>query len=105
MEEAARKFYCETLGIKEAEKPVKLAGRGGFWLQVGGKQVHIGTENGVNRELTKAHLAYEVDDLNEMKQTLQHNQIKLIDSVPISGYDRVEIRDPFGNRVEFIQKL
>jgi catechol 2,3-dioxygenase-like lactoylglutathione lyase family enzyme len=103
-EEEGRRFYCQTLGITEADKPDELAGRGGFWLQVGSRQVHIGTESGVERELTKAHIAYEVDNLHEMKQILQHHQIKLIDSVAIPGYDRVEIRDPFGNRVEFIQK-
>jgi hypothetical protein len=31
--------------------------------------------------------------------------IAILDGIPIRGYDRFEIRDPFGNRVEFIQAL
>ena len=29
--------------------------------------------------------------------------VDLIEGIPIPGYDRFEFRDPFGNRVEFIQ--
>jgi hypothetical protein len=29
---------------------------------------------------------------------------EVIDSVPLPGHDRFEFRDPFGNRVEFIQR-
>ena len=34
-EDDARVFYCGVLGLQEAPKPEALAGRGGFWLQVG----------------------------------------------------------------------
>jgi len=62
MEESARQFYCELLGLAEVPKPLSLQGRGGFWLQVGDQQVHVGTEEGVERTRTKAHLTYEVED-------------------------------------------
>src|SRR5204862_211338 len=57
-EEDGRQFYCGLLGLPEIDKPASLAGRGGFWLQVGDTQVHVGTEAGVDRLATKAHLAY-----------------------------------------------
>nr|WP_207229353.1 hypothetical protein [Ktedonosporobacter rubrisoli] len=41
-EEQGRQFYCELLGLAEIEKPAALQGRGGFWLQVGDRQVHVG---------------------------------------------------------------
>jgi catechol 2,3-dioxygenase-like lactoylglutathione lyase family enzyme len=104
-EEQARKFYCGLLGLQEIEKPESLQGRGGFWLQVGDRQVHIGTEDGVVRKATKAHLAYEVDNVAEWREVLQVHDITILDSVPIPGYERFEFRDPFGNRVEFLQTL
>jgi len=62
-EEKARQFYCGLLGLTEIEKPHSLAGRGGFWVVVGDRQVHIGTEDGVDRLKTKAHVAYQVTDV------------------------------------------
>ena len=104
-EAQGRQFYCDLLGLPEIAKPQSLQGRGGFWLQVGDRQVHVGTEDGVDRETSKAHLAYAVDDIHAW-QTLFHAQgIAILDGVPIPGYARFEIRDPFGNRIEFIQSL
>lgn len=104
-EKQARQFYCQVLGLPEIEKPESLQGRGGFWLQVGDRQVHVGTEDGVERNATKVHLAYQVDDVDAWQQLLQQNGITVLDSVPIPGYKRFECRDPFGNRMEFIQPL
>ena len=104
-EDAARAFYCDLLGLPEIEKPVSLQGRGGFWVSLGDQQIHIGTETGVARTKTKAHLAYEVDDVEAWRARLQQAGIEALESVPIPGYARFEFRDPFGNRVEFIQPL
>lgn len=104
-EAAARAFYCDLLGLPEIEKPDSLKGRGGFWLQVGDRQVHVGTEDGVERKATKAHIAYEVEDVAIWQARLEAHGIKVLDSVPIPGFARFEFRDPFDNRVEFIQPL
>ncbi len=104
-EERAREFYCEVLGLAEVDKPASLAGRGGFWLQVGEQQVHVGTEAGVARSATKAHLAYQVNDLDAWRGRLHTLGVEVLEGVPIPGYDRFEFRDPFDNRVEFIQPL
>lgn len=74
----------------------------GFWLQVGSTQVHVGTEDGFDRLSTKAHLAYEVEDVSYWKEVLIENDIKILESVPIPIFERFEFRDPFGNRVEMI---
>ena len=71
MEEEGRRFYCGVLGLAEIEKPESLAGRGGFWLQIADMQLHIGTEEGVDRAKTKAHLAYEVSDVAAWRQRLE----------------------------------
>ena len=100
----ARQFYCETLGLPEVEKPASLVGRGGLWLQVGDRQVHIGVEDGVNRHATKAHIAYEVSNLEAWKAKLAALGIEVFEGVPIPANNRFEFRDPFGNRVEFIER-
>ncbi len=103
-EDEARAFYCGLLGLVEIAKPVSLAGRGGIWLQLGTLQLHIGTEDGVDRAATKAHLAYAVTDLAAWRARLEDAGIAMLESIPIPGYDRFEARDPFGNRIEFIER-
>lgn len=104
-ENEARAFYCDLLGLTEIEKPESLKGRGGFWLQVGDRQVHVGTEDFDDRHKTKAHVAYLVNDLDEWRQKLENLGISIIDGIPIPHYQRFEFRDPFGNRVEFLEGL
>jgi catechol 2,3-dioxygenase-like lactoylglutathione lyase family enzyme len=104
-EEQARQFYCGLLGLPEIEKPDSLIARGGFWLQVGQQQVHVGTEDGVDRQASKAHLAYQVDDVRAWQHLLEEHGFAILDGIPIPGFNRIEIRDPFGNRLEFIQQL
>lgn len=104
-EEKGKQFYCDVLGLKEIDKPDSLKGRGGFWLKVGDRSVHVGTEDGFDRQTTKAHLAYLVNDISYWKNVLKQKDIQPIEGVPIPGFDRFEFRDPFGNRVEMIQEL
>lgn len=105
-EEEGRAFYRDFLGMTEVPKPASFAGRGGFWLQAGDFQVHVGTEGGVDRRATRAHLAYRVSDLKEWRRRLEERGIGIIDNGPvIPGHTRLEFRDPFGNRVELIQRL
>lgn len=104
-EEAARAFYCGVLGLPEMAKPAALAGRGGFWVQIGALQLHIGVEDGVARLATKAHVAYAVTNLAEWRSRMAAQGLPILASVPIPGYVRFECRDPFGNRLEFIEAI
>lgn len=102
---AGKRFYCGVLELPEVEKPKALKGRGGFWLKVGNQNVHVGTEDDVDRTKTKAHLAYQVEQIAYWRKKLELNDIKLFDSVAIPNFERFEFRDPFGNRVEMIQEI
>ncbi len=104
-EDAAREFYCSFLALKEVPKPDSLKGRGGFWMQVGPLQVHVGTEDGFDRNQTKAHLAYLVENLDRWRKRLIERGIETLEGLEIPGYVRFEFRDPFGNRIEFIQSV
>jgi catechol 2,3-dioxygenase-like lactoylglutathione lyase family enzyme len=104
-ENQARAFYCGLVGLREIEKPKSLQDRGGFWLELGDVQIHIGTEDSIDRKVTKAHVAYQVDDVSAWRKKLSGAGFEIGTSVPIPGYHRFEFRDPFGNRVEFIQPI
>jgi catechol 2,3-dioxygenase-like lactoylglutathione lyase family enzyme len=99
-----RKFYCELLGLIEIEKPDSLKSKGGLWVQLRDKQIHFGVEDGVDRAATKSHLAYLVTGLAEWRGKLANIGIQALDGIPIPGYERFEFRDPFGNRVEFLER-
>lgn len=102
-EDEARHFYCELLGLAEIDKPESLQRRGGLWLQLGDQQLHIGTEDDVDRRVTKAHVAYQVSNLEEWREKLSAAGVQVDVSVPIPGFRRFEFRDPFGNRIELIE--
>lgn len=103
-ESKAREFYCTFLGLSEIEKPEPLISRGGLWVQLENKQVHFGAEENVDRKATKAHLAYLVSNLSEWRKRITERDIEVLDGIPIPGYQRFEFRDPFGNRVEFLER-
>ena len=102
-ETEARAFYCDVLGLTEIPKPPSLQHRGGFWLALAGQEIHVSPEAGVNRQATRAHIAYQVDDLAAIRARLLNAGRNIGESIPIPGYLRFECRDPFGNRIEFIQ--
>jgi catechol 2,3-dioxygenase-like lactoylglutathione lyase family enzyme len=100
-ESEAREFYKEVLGLKEIPKPEALQKNGGMWFQVGSQELHIGVEGQVFKG--KHHPAFYVMGLNELKVHLIAQEITIQKELPIPGYNRFSIRDPFGNRIEFIE--
>jgi catechol 2,3-dioxygenase-like lactoylglutathione lyase family enzyme len=109
-EDKAREFYCQLLGLTEIEKPAALKVRGGIWLEVGEQQLHLGINTKVsidakgaeNPALSRAHIAYRVEDIATWRQKLKAASIEIIDGEPVVGLSRFEFRDPFGNRIEFL---
>ena len=99
----ARRFYIGLLGFREIDKPAPLQARGGFWLAVGDRQVHVNSEEGPRSK--RAHVAYEVDDLSEWRMRLAASGVAVKDGEDLPGYRRFEFRDPFGNRIEFLERV
>ena len=87
-----------------AMAPDALAGRGGLWLYAGEFVLHIGTEQNFVAP-KRAHPGVLVDDLPAMIETLRAKDVELTFDIPLPGYDRVHIRDPFGNRIELLQRV
>jgi catechol 2,3-dioxygenase-like lactoylglutathione lyase family enzyme len=101
-EDRARAFYCGVLGLVEVPKPEVLRVRGGLWLQVGDRQLHVAAADEPPQK--RAHVAYEVDDLDAWRARLVAAGIAIVDGEEIPGWRRFELRDPFGNRVELLAR-
>lgn len=100
----ARNFFGKLLGWEEIPKPESLKRRGGVWFQCGAHQVHIGVQRGFV-PAAKAHPAFHVQSLNELREHLLSNHIPIIDDEARTeeGVTRFYINDPFGNRLEFLE--
>ena len=104
-EEQARAFYVNLLGFREIPKPPELAKRGGAWFEAGSTQLHLGVEADF-RPARKAHPAFIVDDLNALIAELQSAGYETdTTQPPLDGYQRAHVFDPFGNRIELLEKL
>jgi catechol 2,3-dioxygenase-like lactoylglutathione lyase family enzyme len=102
-EAAARRFYGELLGLAEVAKPSVLAKRGGCWFALGPVQVHLGVEAGF-QPARKAHPAFLVDDLEGLAARLRLAGHEAKADAPLPGYRRRYVADPFGNRLELMQR-
>ncbi|MDR6716196.1 catechol 2,3-dioxygenase-like lactoylglutathione lyase family enzyme [Paenibacillus sp. 2003] len=92
------------MGWTEIPKPEILRKRGGVWFECGRHQVHIGVQKDFI-PATKAHPAFHVQHLDQLRNQLIHNQIHIVDDEARvdEGVRRFYINDPFGNRLEFLE--
>jgi catechol 2,3-dioxygenase-like lactoylglutathione lyase family enzyme len=102
-EEEARAFYAGLLGIPEVPKPAHLAVRGGAWFEAGGVKVHLGIEEGF-RPARKAHPAFVVEGLEKLVGRLRAAGHEVAQDQPLAGWQRVYTTDPFGNRIELMER-
>ena len=102
-EDDARAFYAGLLGLAEVAKPVHLTQRGGCWFESGAVKVHLGVEE-VFAPARKAHPAFVVDDLAETADRLEQAGYSLRSDQPLEGFERSYVDDPFGNRIELLQR-
>jgi catechol 2,3-dioxygenase-like lactoylglutathione lyase family enzyme len=101
-EERGRPFYRDLLGLREIEKPLELAKRGGAWFEADGFQVHLGVEQDF-RANDKAHVAFRVDDVAELARRARAAGYRVRDDEELLGFERIYIYDPYGNRLEFLR--
>ncbi|HMS34288.1 MAG TPA: VOC family protein [Ignavibacteria bacterium] len=102
-EDDARKFYTNILGLNEIQKPADLIPNGGLWYEAADIQLHIGTENWTSR--SKRHPAFEIENLNDTRKYLEEKGVSVQDEMKIPGVNRYSFFDPFGNRIEFLEKI
>ncbi len=103
-EDAARAFYAGVLGLAEMPKPANLAGRGGVWFAGGSLRVHLGVEPEF-RPARKAHPALLVRGLADLAARCAAAGYAVVTDEPLDGYDRIYVSDPFGNRIELMERV
>ena len=102
-EDRARAFYGGLLGLEEIEKPEALRANGGMWYSVADVQLHVGVGEAVAP--SKRHPAFEVDDAKGVRAYLERSGVRTRDEPDVPGVvHRFSFCDPFGNRIELLEK-
>lgn len=101
-EDAARRFYADTLGLAEVDKPAPLRARGGCWFSGPGVALHLGVEQDF-APARKAHPALRVADLEAARAHLAAAGAAITPDDTLPHVRRFYVADPFGNRIEILQ--
>jgi len=100
-------FYQELLGLVPLERPANTdSGNPGAWYQCGVQQLHLTTEKDasvVNRN-SRRHPAFRVASLVALRQRLESAGIEIVAGNRFPGQERFFVRDPWGNRLEFVER-
>jgi catechol 2,3-dioxygenase-like lactoylglutathione lyase family enzyme len=102
-EELARGFYGDVLGLRERPKPPHLAKRGGCWFESDHVRIHLGVDPEF-RAATKAHPSLLVQELAPIVDACEARGFRVTHDEPLEGFDRVYVNDPFGNRIEIMER-
>ncbi len=101
-ESRARAFYGGLLGLPEVTKPESLGDRGVGWFRCGDQQLHCGVEAG--RTPGRHHPGLLTDELDALRSRLSAAGVRTYEDRQIPGYRRFYAEDPFGNRLEFLER-
>ncbi|MCY1300756.1 hypothetical protein D9M70_503350 [compost metagenome] len=85
-------------------KPANLLARGGCWFEQGSIRLHLGIDQDF-RPARKAHPAFLVDNLDRLTLRLEAAGVTIAQDEPLAGYRRCYVHDPFGNRIELMQRV
>ena len=102
----ALEFYVDILGFTRIPKPADMI-QSGAWLTGGSVNLHLGErkEGEIFSASPDAHPAIRVDNFQALMTLSEQKGLKVrVDKGP-SGFYRGSIWDPFGNRIELMQKL
>lgn len=102
-EAKVRAFYGAILGLREVSKPAVLAGRGGVWFEQGSLKLHLGVEQDF-QSARKAHPALLVHGLTVLTERCRQAGYSVSSDVALAGYERFHVIDPFGNRIELMER-
>jgi catechol 2,3-dioxygenase-like lactoylglutathione lyase family enzyme len=102
-ETQAREFYSGILGFTEIEKPAAMAERKSIWFIAGPANLHLGIEPDFH-PAKRAHPAFVVDTLDEIIAACDRAGLSTRPDTSCNGFRRIHVSDPFGNRLELMQR-
>lgn len=100
---AADEFYRGFMGFTPIPRPDSFASPG-LWYNAGDFELHIGVEDHVDRQKTRAHVAYEVIGLHAWRAKVAAKGWAIKEQPKVPGWNRFQFRDPFGNNLELIER-
>jgi catechol 2,3-dioxygenase-like lactoylglutathione lyase family enzyme len=102
-EDRAREFYAGILGFTEVEKPAAMANRKSIWFIAGTVNLHLGIEPEF-QAAKRAHPAFVVTNLDNIIAACETAGLATKPDTSFNGFCRVHVFDPFGNRLELMQR-
>lgn len=102
-EAEARAFYGELIGLPEVPKPEPLRSRGGVWFELGAQQLHVSVEEPF-APAKKAHPGIVAPELDTLADRLSDADHRVEWDEDRDGVRRFFTHDPFGNRLEFMER-
>jgi catechol 2,3-dioxygenase-like lactoylglutathione lyase family enzyme len=102
-EDRARAFYSGILGFTEIDKPPQMAERKSIWFVAGAVNLHLGIEPDFT-PAKRAHPAFVVQGLDKILAACEHASIASKPDTSFNGFRRVHVFDPFGNRLELMER-
>jgi catechol 2,3-dioxygenase-like lactoylglutathione lyase family enzyme len=102
-EDRARAFYSGILGFTEVAKPPQMSERKSIWLVAGAVNLHLGIELDFT-PAKRAHPAFVVEGLDKILAACDRAGISTKPDTSCNGFRRVHVFDPFGNRLELMER-
>ncbi|AVS77900.1 glyoxalase [Paracidovorax avenae] len=98
-EGAMRAFYAGLLGLAEVRYPAENA----LHFAAGPQRIALVPTTRWQPAPAAAHLAFEVDNLPELRGRLLQAELPLVENRALPGYLRFYVKDPAGNQLEFLE--
>ena len=102
-EDRARAFYSSILGFTEIDKPRQMEERKSIWFVAGAVSLHLGIEPDFS-PAKRAHPAFVVGGLDKILADCERAGISTKPDISFNGFRRVHVFDPFGNRLELMER-
>lgn len=99
----ALRFYVDALGFTRIPKPAELS-QDGAWLVQGKVSLHLGEEKEFATD-GRAHPAFQVGNIDALMHACKGAGYRVRWDEGPTGYKRGSVFDPFGNRVELMQRI
>lgn len=105
LEQAAKDFYGELLGLEQIPKPAGPRQFIGAWYEVGSVQLHLSIEENPQNVASERHVCYLVEDLATAERELRNAGFEIVtEDRGGKVSSRFFVRDPAGNRIEMAER-
>jgi predicted enzyme related to lactoylglutathione lyase len=102
-EDRARAFYSGILGSPKSPSPRRWPSAKSIWFVAGGVNLHLGVEPDFH-PAKRAHPAFVVTGLDTILAACERAGLPTKPDTSCNGLRRVNVFDPFGNRLELMER-